>query len=136
MALAELAPLAQIKNARFFSLQKGPAAAQAQRPPAGMELIDFTADIHDFGDTAAMVQSLDLVIAVDTSVAHLTGAMGKPIWIMIPFMPDWRWLRDRSDSPWYPTLKIFRQSKSRKWPEVVEKVTEALKKSPTSSARE
>ena len=126
MSLQELAPLAEIKSARFFSLQKGPAAAQTARPPKGMELIDFTQEFTDFADTAAMTANLDLVIAVDTSVAHLAGAMGRPVWIMIPFMPDWRWLRERSDSPWYPTVKIFRQSRQRKWPEVVQKITEAL----------
>jgi len=127
MSLDHLAPLAQVKNARFFSLQKGPAAAQTARPPKGLDLTDFTQEITDFADTAAIAANLDLIIAVDTSVAHLAAALGKPTWIMIPYMPDWRWLRDRSDSPWYPTLKIFRQSRNRTWREVIEKITEALK---------
>lgn len=127
MSLQELAPLAEVKNAQFYSLQKGPAAAQANRPPAGMKLIDFTENFSDFADTAAMAANLDLVIAVDTSVAHLAGAMGCPVWILIPFMPDWRWMRERADSPWYPTLRIFRQSTRRKWPEVVQNVAQALK---------
>jgi hypothetical protein len=80
----------------------------------------------DFSETAAVVAALDLVISVDTSVAHLTGALGKPVWILLPFVPDWRWLIDREDSPWYPTARLFRQSADRRWEPVLDRVTHAL----------
>jgi ADP-heptose:LPS heptosyltransferase len=80
----------------------------------------------DFSETAAVVAALDLVISVDTSVAHLTGALGKPVWILLPFVPDWRWLIDREDSPWYPTARLFRQSADRRWEPVLDRVKYAL----------
>jgi ADP-heptose:LPS heptosyltransferase len=80
----------------------------------------------DFSETAAVVAALDLVISVDTSVAHLTGALGKPVWILLPFVPDWRWLIDREDSPWYPTAKLFRQAADRRWEPVIDRVRHAL----------
>jgi ADP-heptose:LPS heptosyltransferase len=80
----------------------------------------------DFSETAAVVAALDLVISVDTSVAHLTGALGKPVWILLPFVPDWRWLIDREDSPWYPTARLFRQSADRRWEPVLDRVKHAL----------
>ena len=86
-----------------------------------MTLIDHTADLHDFADTAAMIANLDLVIAVDTAVAHLAGAMGKPVWVLVPFSPDWRWMSDRDDSPWYPTMLLFRQKIEGDWAEVIER---------------
>jgi Flp pilus assembly protein TadD len=126
MTLKQLAPLAEMREAQFFSLQKGDAAAQAAAPPAGMELIDLTADLHDFADTAALIANLDLVITVDTSVAHLAGAMGRPVWVLLPFNPDWRWMLEREDSPWYPTLRLFRQKTPGDWAGVVERVREAV----------
>ncbi len=110
----------------FHTLQKGPAAAQASQPPAGMELIDFSSDLTDFAETAALIQNLDLVICVDTAVAHLAGAMGKPVWILIPFEPDWRWMLNRSDSPWYPTMHLFRQTTQGNWNEVIDRVRHVL----------
>ena len=92
----------------------------------GMEIFDPTAELYDFADTAAdIVANLDLVIAVDTAVAHLAGAMRKRAWVLIPFSPDWRWLMDRPTSPWYPTLRLFRQKKLREWPDVIEEVAAA-----------
>jgi ADP-heptose:LPS heptosyltransferase len=82
--------------------------------------------LGDFGDTAAAIMALDLVISVDTSVAHLAGALGKPVWLLLPFAPDWRWLETRSDSPWYPTARLFRQSEPQRWENVVASVVEAL----------
>jgi ADP-heptose:LPS heptosyltransferase len=104
------------------SLQLAPAAAQSRRPPPGLELIDFTSDLHDFADTAGMMAHLDLVIAVDTSVAHLAGALAKPVWVLIPTMPDWRWMLQREDSPWYPTMRLFRQTTRGDWNEVMQRV--------------
>jgi ADP-heptose:LPS heptosyltransferase len=82
----------------------------------------------DFADTAALLQQIDLVIAVDTSVAHLAGSMGRPVWVLLPFVPDWRWMLDRDDSPWYPTVRLFRQPRRGDWESVIEDVVTALRK--------
>jgi tetratricopeptide (TPR) repeat protein len=89
-------------------------------------IFDPTADLTDFGETAALLSCLDLVIAVDTSVAHLAGALGRPTWLLLPYTPDYRWLLDRDDSPWYPTVRLFRQSERRDWTEVIERVRSEL----------
>jgi ADP-heptose:LPS heptosyltransferase len=91
-----------------------------------MDISDYTGELNDFADTAAFVANLDLVIAVDTSVAHLAGAMGKPTWALIPFAPDWRWLIGREDSPWYPTMRLFRQKSIGDWESAIERVAAAL----------
>jgi ADP-heptose:LPS heptosyltransferase len=127
IAFSQLAPLRNIANVTFFSLQKGKAAGQCANVRPGMELIDLTGGLNDFADTAAMVSHLDLVIAVDTAVAHLAGALGKQVWTLIPSGPDWRWMLDREDSPWYPTMRLFRQSKAGDWDHVIERVGIALK---------
>lgn len=127
IALSKLAPLARTTGVWFFSLQKGEAAAQARTPPLELRLTDWTSELHDFVDTAALVASLDLIISVDTAVAHLAAALGKPVWMLLPFVPDWRWMRDRSDSPWYPTLRLFRQSSSpNDWDEPIARVAREL----------
>jgi Flp pilus assembly protein TadD len=126
MKLARLAPLGQVPGVRLFSLQKGAAGAEAKTPPPGMELIDWTQELKDFADTAALISNLDLVIAVDTAVAHLAGAMGKPVWTLLPFASDWRWLLKRQDSPWYPTMRLFRQPHIGDWDSVISTVVEAL----------
>jgi hypothetical protein len=126
MAFRHLASLGRVAGVRFCSLQKGEAAQQASKPLAGMQLTDWTGDIGDFADTAAFVASLDLVISVDTSIAHLAGAMGKPVWTMLCFAADWRYLLDREDCPWYPTMRLFRQPTPGDWPSVVERVADAL----------
>jgi Glycosyltransferase family 9 (heptosyltransferase) len=123
--LTDLAELAQVKGVDFFSLQVGPAAGQIAASPFN-PMNDFTNELKDFADTAGLVQSLDLVISVDTAVAHLAGAMGKPVWVLLPFAPDWRWLLNRADSPWYPTMKLFRQPKSGDWGSVVGQVAAGL----------
>jgi hypothetical protein len=128
LPLADLAPIASIEGCSFVSLQLGPPAGQAKSPPAAMKLHDYTDEIHDFMDTAALIQSLDLVIGVDTSVVHLAGAMGKPVWLLNRFDTCWRWLLDRDDSPWYPTMRIFRQPRPGDWASVVRSVTDALRK--------
>jgi len=127
MTLETLAPLAAVPGVAFVSLQKGEAASQAQM--SSMSLIDWTAELYDFADTAALIQNLDLVISVDTAVAHLAGAMGKPVWVLLPKIPDWRWLLDREDSPWYPTMRLFRQRQRGNWDEPVRSVAEALRAS-------
>ena len=125
-ALADFAPLAGIGGLTLFSLQKGPAAAQANEPPPGMTLVDLDEDLTDFRQTAAALTALDLVIAVDTSVVHLAGALGKPVWVLLPFAADWRWLREREDSPWYPAMRLFRQPAPGDWPGVFARVVETL----------
>jgi hypothetical protein len=126
LRLAQFAPLAEVAGVTFFSLQKGEPAAQAASRPAGMRLVDWTSELHDFSDTAALVANLDLVIAVDTAVAHLAGALAKPVWILSRYEGDWRWLNGREDSPWYPTARVFHQRASGAWDEVVARVAAAL----------
>ncbi len=121
-----LAPLAQVEGVTLVSLQKGPGSAQAVPPPAGMKLVNLTAGIGDFADTAALVANLDLVITVDTAVAHLAGAMGKAVWTLLPFVPDWRWMLGREDSPWYPTMRLFRQAEAGDWASAIRRVWERL----------
>jgi len=126
LSLEKLAPLARVSGVQFYSLQKGDAAAQAKTPPAGMSLTDWSEELSDLADTAALIQNLDLVISVDTAVAHLAGAMGKKVWIMLPFAPDWRWHLGRDDSPWYPTARLFRQPTFGNWESAVGAVAGAL----------
>jgi tetratricopeptide (TPR) repeat protein len=112
-------------GASFVSLQKNPRPEdQALLEQAGV--IDPTSDLTDFAETAALVSCLDLVITVDTSAAHLAGALGRPTWILLPYFPDYRWLLDRDDSPWYPTARLFRQAETRDWGEVIERVRSEL----------
>ena len=126
LSLSALAPLAPIDNVSFFALQKGAAVSQADHAPAGMRIEVLAPFFADFADTAAAIMALDLVITVDTSVAHLAGALGKPVWVLLPYAPDWRWLEQRSDSPWYPTARLFRQSVARRWEPVMVAVADAL----------
>ena len=126
LPLSLLAPLAAVPGIRFYSLQKGSPASQAQKPPAGMRLTDWTDELRDFADTAALVSNLDLVISVDTAVAHLTGALGKRVWLLAPHISDWRWPAGRDDSAWYPTMRVFRQRQSGQWGEVIERVAREL----------
>ena len=127
IALSALAPLAGIPGCEFVSLQLGPPAAQAAQPPAGMVLHDHTADLRDFADTAALIQNLDLVIGVDTATIHLAAALGKPVFLLNRFDTCWRWFTGRSDSPWYPGMRIFRQPRSGDWQPVINEAAEALR---------
>jgi tetratricopeptide (TPR) repeat protein len=124
--LAAFAPLAALPEVALVSLQKGPAQAEIGRYWGRAPLLNLGPEIRDFADTMAIVEGLELVVTVDTSVAHLAGAMGKPVWIMLPFAPDWRWLLDRADSPWYPTARLFRQSAERRWEPVIAAIAEEL----------
>jgi len=124
--------LGRLRNVALFSLQKGPRAEELGAPGIEMSVVDLKDFLGDFADTAAVVARLDLVISVDTAVAHLAGALGKPVWLLLPFAPDWRWLLEREDSPWYPTMRLFRQARPGDWPGVFERVCAALKETPVS----
>jgi predicted O-linked N-acetylglucosamine transferase (SPINDLY family) len=125
IAIERLAALFGIPGVRWFSLQIGERAADLAHAPAG-KIANLADRLTDFGETAAAIAGLDLVITVDTATAHLAGALGKPVWIMLPFVPDWRWLIDRDDSPWYPTARLFRQPARGDWESVTQKVHAAL----------
>ena len=132
MRLDMLAPLAET-GATFVSIQKGPTEGAAASPPAGMNLVNLSPEINDFEDTAAILTVADLLISVDSSPVHLAGALGRPAWIMLPFVPDWRWLQDRDDTPWYPSHRLFRQSADGDWPGVIGRIAKALTPCPDSS---
>jgi len=126
-SLHTLAPLAAVEGITFVSLQKGAAEAQAEDPPAGMRLLDIASELHDFAATAAVIANLDLVISVDTAVAHLAGAMGKPCWLLLPdYRCDWRWMTARDDTPWYPSMRLFRQPAGGGWEPVMATLASAL----------
>ncbi len=116
--------LLSIENVKLFSLQKGTPLKQAEE--INFPLLILNEYLNDFADTAATIENLDLVITIDTSVAHLAGAMGKPVWLLLPFFPDWRWLLNRKDSPWYPSMKIFRQRQDGNWNSVFDEVVVEL----------
>ncbi len=128
LPFAALAPLAEVAGVGFVSLQLG--GADWTSPPQGqqpdLQLSDWTDELGDFADTAALIVALDLVITVDTAVAHLAGALGKPVWLLNRSETDWRWMRDRSDSIWYPSMRIFRQPSPGQWEPVIAAVTAAL----------
>jgi Flp pilus assembly protein TadD len=124
--LEAFAPLADLSGVEWVSLQKDSPAMQASQAPEGMQLLDLMDQVSDFADTAAIIANLDLVISVDTSVVHLAGALGKPIWLLNRFDTCWRWLLERDGSPWYPTLRQFRQKAPGDWEGVIERVRQAL----------
>ncbi len=117
LRLAQLADICGPVAAHLVSLQKGPQAKEMAA--SGLNFADAAPLLHDFASTAALLRHIDLVITVDTSVAHLAGALGRPVWIMLPFDPDWRWQLERRDVPWYPTAKLYRQSAPGAWAEVI-----------------
>lgn len=124
--LAELAPLFQA-GAEFISLQKDVREEDRESLASTPAIRDFGGQLRDYADTAALIACLDLVITVDTSVAHLAGALGKPVWILLPSDPDWRWLLGREDSPWYPSARLFRQTRLHEWGSAIPHITEALR---------
>lgn len=124
--LERLQPLLDAAGASFVSLQVGARAPDVTKLPQGT-ITDVSAELTDFAETAGAILNLDLIIAVDTAVVHLAGALGKPTWVMLPFSPDWRWLLDRNDSPWYPTLRLYRQPKPGDWESVIARVAADLR---------
>ena len=120
-------PLLASVDARWISLNKEPLDAAQTALLAERRVSDWTAELLDFDDTAALVEALDLVISVDTATAHLAGALGKPVWLLTRAESEWRWLLKREDSPWYPTMRLFRQQCSRQWETVLEAVAQALR---------
>jgi hypothetical protein len=133
-------PLAQMAelvsgHAQFVSLQKELRAADRVTLSERHDIRHFGDELHDFADTAALIEACDLVISADTAVAHLAGALGKEVWILLPFSPDWRWLLERDDSPWYPTARLFRQRAEGDWDSVIRRVASQLKERGRSSRR-
>jgi ADP-heptose:LPS heptosyltransferase len=140
IALDTLAPLIEASgdDTLWCSLQKGEAAQQRAKLTNPDRLHDLDPLLRDYGDTAAALSQLDLLISVDTSVAHLAGALGVPTWLLLPFNADWRWGLERTDSPWYPSLRLFRQRRLGDWTPVIKAMAEALARgiSSTSLVRE
>jgi hypothetical protein len=131
IALEKFAPLAKVEGVRLVSLQKGFGSEQIDKHREELKLIEWSdpADTtaEALVETAAVMKNLDLVIAVDTSVAHLAGALGVPVWVAMPLASDWRWLLAREDTPWYPTMRLFRQQEIGQWDEVIDRMTVALR---------
>ena len=132
MPLAQFEPLARLEGARLISLQKGPGADQLEVVQDRFPVMDLGPGLDEqsgaFMDTAAVMEHLDLVITSDTSIAHLAGALGVAVWVALPVVPDWRWMLDRDDSPWYPTMRLFRQRTRGNWEEVFQRMAVALRK--------
>jgi Flp pilus assembly protein TadD len=124
--LEQLHDLLAIEKFKFFSLQKGVPAERIQEIGFDKRLIDLGSEFNDFADTAAVIALCDLIVTTDTSVPHLAGAMDKNVWVMLQYVPDWRWLLDREDSPWYPSARLFRQTALGDWDGVIARVARAL----------
>jgi hypothetical protein len=131
MPLESFAPLAAVDGLRLFSLQKGPGSEQVQELRGRFEVIDLAARLDNTGgaflDTAAVMNNLDLVITSDTAIAHLAGGLGVRVWVALAFAPDWRWMIGRDDSPWYPTIRLFRQRVPGDWSDVFERMAAELR---------
>lgn len=127
-SLSILAPLWSVRGVTFVSLQKGQGEEEAVAPPTGQPIVNMGSGIQDFADTAAIVAQLDLVICIDTVIAHLAGALSKPSWVLLPASgTDWRWLREQTDSPWYPgVMRLFRQTNAGDWAATIGEVAQAL----------
>jgi hypothetical protein len=125
--LLAFAPLAGVPGVRLVSLQKSPGREQLSGQGERLGVLDLADHLGDFADTAALMSNLDLVITVDSAVAHAAGALGIPVWVALSRVPDWRWLIEREDSPWYPNMRLFRQTTRGHWAGVFERLTEALR---------
>ena len=125
LSLARLAPLGAA-GVTFVSIQKGPEAAQAEAPPPGLSLVNLAPENRNFDDAAAILSVVDVLVSIDSSPVHLAGALGRPVWTMLSFVPEWRWLFARENSPWYPTMRLFRQPSRGDWPAVLERVAREL----------
>ena len=123
--MSDLAPIFAVSGISFASLQVERSDEETDKL-ASWGIADLGAGLHDFAETAELISQLDLVITIDTAVAHLAGALAAPVWTMLPFAPDWRWQLDREDCPWYPTMRLFRQPRSGDWASVVKRVAELL----------
>jgi hypothetical protein len=138
LSFQQLAPLADVAGATFYSLQKGSGRAQLADPPANFAVTDLGGKLDEtagrFVETAAVLMNLDLVITVDTAVAHLAGALGRPVWVLLGYTYDWRWALQQDRSPWYPTLRLFRQPQPGAWEAVVRNVADALARRVASRA--
>ncbi len=119
-------PLGAVPGIEWYSLQVGPASADVGKAPPRLNLIDLSPHLTDFAETTAALANLDLLISVDTAPVHLAGALGKPTWVLLPFVPDWRWMRERTDSPWYPSIRLFRQPEIGGWDPVLMRLTKVL----------
>ncbi len=126
--LAEYAPLAKLPGVQLVSLQKNAGVEQIAAAAGDWPLLDLHERLENFADTAAVMQNLDLVITSDTGPAHLAGALGVPVWVALPYVPDWRWLLEREDSPWYPTARLFRQTAWGQWSDVFERIVGEVRK--------
>jgi hypothetical protein len=126
ITLQMLAPLGEVPGVVLVALQKGPAAAQAADWRGAAPLVSLDSQIETFDDTAAILANVDLLVCVDTSLGHLAGALGRPAWVMLPYAPDWRWLMQRQDTPWYPSLRLLRQPSPRGWPALIGSVAREL----------
>jgi len=125
-ALETLLPVLRTPGVTWVSLQKGEAAGQISALPEDVLVSDGASCALDLADTAAVIDALDLVITTDTCIAHLAGAMGKPVWILLPHLSDWRWMQKVETTPWYPTARLFRQPVAGEWSAVVERVVAEL----------
>jgi ADP-heptose:LPS heptosyltransferase len=137
MSLSQLAPLADVAGVRFVNLQHGPQAAELLAPPRGLQIEGMIDDSSSIADAAALITSLDLIISVDTMIAHLSGALGRPTWTLLRYATNWRWQQEGERTFWYPTMRLFRQSRAGEWDAVVERVrAELVALVASTSARE
>jgi hypothetical protein len=127
MSLDQFGPMAKIPGISWVSLQLGTPREQVKKPPVGMNIGDWGDYLYDFFDTAALISALDLVITVDTSVAHMAGALGKPVWVLSRYDACWRWMMNRDDSPWYPSMRLFTQEKPHDWSAPLERMEQKLR---------
>lgn len=125
--LPEWTPVLRVPGVAFYSLQKGPQREELAQLPADLQVQDLDPHLQDYGDTARLIDQLDLIITVDTSVAHLAGALGKSVWTLLPYVPDWRWGLEGETSPWYPTMRLFRQTSVGDWAGVFDRVARELR---------
>lgn len=130
LSLSDLRPLLSVPDITLFSVQMGPPSKEIEELGLSGRIVDLAPHITDFGDTAAILSQMDLLITVDTSVAHLAGSLGVAVWMLTPYAPDWRWMLKRDDSPWYPTIRLFRQPRPRTWEKVIQRIVTELPTAP------
>ena len=118
----------QTPGISFYSVQKGERREELAQLSPEVQVQDLAPYLHDFGDLAVILDQLDLVLTVDTAVAHMAGALGKPVWVMLRSVPDWRWRLEGETTPWYPTMRLFRQARAGDWAEVMKRVARELSK--------